>query len=77
MAMNPMLLLKLKDRFGIFKRQHPKFLEFIKSLNDGTIREGAVLEMKVTDSSGKERITNMKLTADDMETIRLLKELRK
>ena len=69
MAVNPMQLLKLKERFGIFQNQHPRAAK-------NSVREGAVLELKVTSPEGKELVTNIRLTPEDMETIEMLRELR-
>ena len=52
----------------IFKEQHPKALAFIKSVSEGDLREGSVIEVKVTTPEGKESVSNIKLTKDDIET---------
>ena len=75
MAVNPMQLLKLKERFGIFQNQHPRVIPFFGAAKN-SVREGAVLELKVTSPEGKELVTNIRLTPEDMETIEVLRELR-
>ncbi len=76
MAVNPMQLLKLKERLGIFQSQHPKVLLFLKNVGGHAAREGAVIELKVTDPDGQSHVTNMKVTKEDVETIQLLRNLQ-
>jgi len=71
MAMNPMQLMKLKERFEIFQRQHPKVLPFFRSLN-GQVPVGSVIELKVTSPDGTEKVSNIKVTEDDLKTIEIL-----
>jgi hypothetical protein len=40
------------------------------------MRPGAVLELKVTSPEGKELVTNIKMNENDIETLRLLANLR-
>lgn len=71
MAMNPIQLMKLKERLDVFNTQHPKVLPFIKALH-GRIDVGSVLELKVTNPDGTEMVSNIKVTEDDMKTIAIL-----
>ena len=71
MAINPMQLMKLKERFEVFQTQHPKVLPFFKSLS-GHIAVGSGIELKVTDPDGGEKVCNIKVTEDDLETIKIL-----
>lgn len=71
MAMNPMQLMKLKERFEIFQRQHPKVLPFFKSLS-GHVEVGSVIELKVTTPDGTEKVSNIKVTEDDIKTIAII-----
>jgi len=71
MALNPMKLMKLKERFGLFREDHPKVLPFFKKLRSEALQEGSVLEMKVTTPDGKEYSSNIRLNAHDVETIRM------
>ena len=77
MAINPMTLLKLKERFRLFSQQHPKVRPFFSRLLHGGVQEGSVLELKVKTPEGEEFVSNIRLTADDMETLSMLSELRK
>ncbi len=73
MAINPMQLLKMRERMNLFNQAHPRVQPFLAAVGAEAIREGAVLEMKVTSPEGKEYITNIRLNADDIETINMLK----
>ena len=74
--MNPMDMMQLGGRLSIFRQQHPKFGAFLRDAGKDAMREGSVLEMKVTSPEGQEYVTNIKLTADDVETLRILRNLR-
>jgi hypothetical protein len=76
MAMNPAIMMKLMQRMNIFRTQHPKFQAFLGSVTQGAIREGSIIEIKVTDPDGGEYISNIKLTSDDIETVEMLKNMR-
>ncbi|SHI45841.1 hypothetical protein SAMN02745229_03113 [Butyrivibrio fibrisolvens DSM 3071] len=76
MGMNPANIMKLMQRLNIFRTQHPKFQAFLGSVTQGAIREGTIIEIKVTDPDGGEYISNMKLTSDDIETVEILKNIR-
>ena len=71
MAMNPMQLLQMKSRLDIFKRQHPKILPFLQDVS-GAIDEGSLIELRITTAAGKKYAAGMKVTAQDLETIRML-----
>lgn len=73
MAMNPIAMMQAAGRIKIFQEQHPKALAFIKSVSDNDIREGSIIEVKVTTPEGRESVSNIKVTKDDMETFKLLK----
>lgn len=71
MAINPMEMMKLKERMDIFMNQHPRVMPFFQALG-GKVTEGSVIEMKVTQPDGTELVSNIRVTADDLETVRLL-----
>jgi len=73
MAMNPIAMMQVAGRIKIFKEQHPKAIAFIKAVSGGDLREGTVIEIKVTTPEGKESVSNLRLTADDIETFNLIK----
>ena len=70
--MNPMILLRIKEKIDTFRRDHPKMLSFLRTIHQKALSEGSVLEIKATSVDGKEYVSNIKVTANDMELIRLL-----
>lgn len=74
MNMNPMLMMKIRDMMIKFQQNHPKFPNFLRAAA-GQIKEGSVLEIKVTDAAGESIVGNIRITADDMNLIRELKEM--
>ena len=74
--MNPMDLMKFKERLSIFAQQHPRFPAFIREVNENAVMTGTVAEVKITTPDGREYISNIRLTEEDMETIRLMRGLR-
>ena len=73
MAMNPIAMMQAAGRIKIFQEQHPQAIAFIQSISNGDLREGSVIEIKVTTPEGKESVSNIKLTGDDIETFNLFK----
>ena len=73
MAFNPMALLKAKERLKLFNEEHPRVKQFFKSIK-GDIEPGAVIEMKVISVDGRETVTNIRLTEEDVETIQMFRK---
>ena len=74
--MNPMDMMGLVGRFNIFRSQHPKFILFLKSLSAKGLEEGSIMEIKVKDTDGGERLANIKLTKDDIETLKMIRSMK-
>ena len=72
MALNPLMLLKLKDRLSIFQKDHPRVFPFFSMIKDQALEEGTVYELKVTTPDGSSYVTNIKLNENDLETIRMM-----
>lgn len=70
--MNPMKLLQLKSAWERFKGNHPKFPKYLSAVYQRGVKEGSLIEFKVTTPEGEELSANVRLKADDME---LFKEL--
>ena len=70
--MNPAFLLQAKKRIEIFKTDHPKMSRYLKVISNKAFEEGNVIEIKVTDSSGKEYVSNMRITKNDIETLNMI-----
>lgn len=76
MAVNPMELLKLRERLGLFNSEHPRVMPFFQAVRED-MREGAVLELKVTSPEGKEMLTNIRLNDEDVRTLEMLRGIGK
>ena len=72
MNMNPMMLMQLQQRIQTFQQDHPKVMPFMMAVKDNALTEGSVIAMKVTTPDGKTLESNIKLTANDIETIRMM-----
>lgn len=74
MAINPMAMMQLKGRLDQFNRDHPRVMPFFHMLANQAFEEGTVLELKVTTPDGKDFVTNIRLNANDLETIEMVKK---
>ena len=72
MNMNPMLLMQLQQRFSLFSQDHPKVLPFFRAIGSNAMQEGTIIDIKVTTPDGKELASNIKLTANDIETAQMM-----
>ena len=70
----PQLLMRFQQRLQLFQQDHPKVLPFVKAIGDNAVEEGTVIAMKVTTPDGRTLESNIKLTANDVETIKLMKD---
>lgn len=76
MAINPFKLMKIKEQLRTFQQDHPRAVAFLRSLRDGEVQEGTILELKVIQPDGSERVTNIRLNRNDMETLGMLGGLK-
>ena len=77
MAVNPMDVMKLGERYKIFQSQHPRVPAFVGDVAKNGIMEGSVIEVKVTTPEGREFITNLRVTREDLESVEILKNLKR
>ena len=75
MNMNPMMIMQLQQRMQTFQQDHPKVMPFMMAVKDNALQEGTVIAMKVTTPDGKSLESNIKLTANDIETIRMMSDM--
>ena len=75
MALNPAMLFKIKGAWEKFVSNHPKFPMFLRAASAAGIKEGYIIEVKITDTEGKAICTNVKLTSSDMELIDMIKDM--
>ncbi|MEY8353456.1 hypothetical protein AALB39_08870 [Lachnospiraceae bacterium 54-53] len=71
--MNLMNLMQLKEAWNVFKNSHPKFPLFLKAVYKNSLKEGSLVEIRITTPEGKTLASNLKLTASDLELMEQLK----
>ena len=72
--MNPAKLIKIKGMWDKFTGNHPKLIPFFNAVNKKGIKEGTLINAKVTFEDGKEYNANIRVTSDDVE---LFEQIRK
>lgn len=72
---NPAALLQMMNLWKRFENNHPKFPKFIKAVAQKGIREGSILEIRVTTADGESFDSNLKVNAEDMELVEQMKNL--
>lgn len=70
-------LQKGKQSWDTFKRNHPKFPEFLKYITNKGVTEGTNIEITVTYPDGQNVKSNVKLKAQDVEIFNSMKGLWK
>ena len=74
--MNPMLLLQLKPAWEQFKTNHPKLMNFVKAASkDGFMDEGTLIEISITNSSGKTSASNVRVKQEDLTFLTTFKSV--
>lgn len=76
MSMNFSMVMKLKTMWDEFAARHPKFPQFLTAVSQQGITEGTILEITVSTPDGKSFTSNLKVTHEDMEAIKSLRELQ-
>jgi len=74
--MNPMDILQLKSHFDTFQNNHPKILQFFKTVSAKGIPEGSVIEISVETPDGEKYNANMRVNRSDLELIERLKNMQ-
>ena len=72
---NPAALLQMMNLWRRFENNHPKFPKFLKAVAQKGIKEGSIIEIKVTTADGENFDSNLKVGADDMELVEQMKNL--
>ena len=73
---NPADIMKLMGMKNRFEASHPKFVSFIKNVASRGVSEGDILEVTIARADGEKTTSNIRITADDVELISELKNLR-
>ncbi len=71
-VMNPMAIFKIKGLLTAFQTNHPKVFPFFGAAA-GYVKEGTIIELKVKGEEGKELLCNIKVTPEDIELFREMK----
>lgn len=72
---NPTKLFQIKGFWDRFTGNHPKFPKFLQAVAQSPVREGTVIEVKITNPNQDSIAANIRLTSDDMEILRELREM--
>ncbi|MBR3186626.1 MAG: hypothetical protein IKF59_01150 [Lachnospiraceae bacterium] len=75
MAINPMQLVKLRSQLNDFRKRHPGFAAFVRAVRKKGVPENSVLEVKITRPDGEDMTTNFRVSAEDLDLIRMISEL--
>ena len=73
---NPADIMKLMGMKAKFESAHPKFVAFIKNVAARGVSEGDILEVTITRADGEKTTANLRVTADDVEMVNEIKNLR-
>ncbi len=73
---NPAAIFQLLNMWKRFTNNHPKFPLFLKAVSQKGIKEGSVIEIRVTTPDGENFESNLKLSAEDMSMIEELKGMK-
>lgn len=71
------MMMKLGGLWMKFSKNHPKFPQFIKSVQTSGIQLDSVIDIKITYPDGKVVDANLKITNDDLNMIEELKKMKK
>ena len=73
---NPADIMKLMGMKNKFESSHPKFVSFIKDVASRGISEGDILEVTISRANGEKTTANLRVTADDVQMVEDIKNLR-
>ena len=74
MSFNPLNLIQLKEKFKIFREEHPDMPAFGQALNRRALVRGTTFYLRATTLDGSVIEKEIKLTDNDVEMIRLFVE---
>lgn len=77
MALNPLQIVKLKSMLNDFRKRHPGFTSFIRSIRKKGLPEGSVVDVTITRPDGEKVTTNFRITAEDIDFVSAISELGK
>ncbi len=71
MAFNPLSLVQLKKKFGVFKEDHPNMPVFGRALKRSALKVGCEYRLRVTTLDGEVIEDGITLTENDVDIIRM------
>ena len=71
------MMFKLTTMWAKFTKAHPKFPQFIKSVQSNGITVDSVIDIKITYPDGKVVDANLKITESDLQMLEELKKIKK
>lgn len=72
---NTAVLFQMMNLWSRFQKNHPKIPKFLSAVMQKGIKEGSIIEIRVTTAEGESFDSNLKITADDMDMIEQLKNI--
>ena len=63
-------LMKAKSSWDKFTRNHPKFPAFLNAVKAQGVKEGAIIEIRITNPGEEPLIGNIKVTAEDLDLVK-------
>ncbi len=72
---NPSAIFQMMNLWSRFQKKHPKFPKFLAAVYQNGIKEGSIIEIRVTTAEGESFDSNLKISAEDMEMIEQIKNL--
>lgn len=69
-------VMKIKNAWDTFTRNHPKFPMFMQAVQRRGIPEGTVLEVSVKYPDGQVMDTNIRVTRSDLDLVEVLKGMQ-
>lgn len=67
MGFNPIKMMQARTAITQFEKRHPRVRDFLESVSADALQEGTVVEVSVTTPQGKNYITNIRVTKEDIE----------
>lgn len=77
MNFNPAMLMQLMRAKSAFDANHPKLKQYFAAVKSKGIKEGAVIELKITNPGEEPMKANIKVKAEDIELLSQMAEMMK
>ncbi len=72
---NPAAIFQMMNLWSRFQKNHPKFPKFLSAVVKNGIKEGSIIEIRVTTAEGESYDSNLKVNEEDMEIIGQIKDM--